>query len=184
MAVFPCGGLEKLWGPPDRYAVPSPSSFRISTTPTFFPPGKRVVNKSCRPVGTVAARPSAIRQPGVVVFQPGTKDFRRETGPVFDVPTPGEFQVECPTPSFPHNATGLRTAKLIKGSRLVGRDGRSTRAIRGPHAEEVSASIWDFFWRERPNNSREAGFCLGDLADKRTFSQGRFGPTWPTAFWA
>ena len=113
------------------------ASSRISTTPTCSW-GSVSANKPSRPAGTSAASASATASLACVATW--HEDFREDLARI-DVPTlviHGDADRILPI-----TAAGLRTAKLIKGARLlVVKDG--PHCVTWTHAEEVNAELLSF----------------------------------------
>jgi non-heme chloroperoxidase len=135
-------GIEKAVAA-DRYAFFTEFFKNFYNTDVFL--GKRVSEQAVQASWNVAASASATASLACVATW--HEDFRADLGRI-DVPTL-VLQGDADR-ILPITATGLRTAKLIKGSRqLVVKDG--PHCVTWTHAEEVNAALVRF---------------LGETADK------------------
>jgi pimeloyl-ACP methyl ester carboxylesterase len=129
-------GIEKAVAA-DRYAFFTEFFKNFYNTDVFL--GKRVSEQVVQASWNVAASASAIAS--LACVPTWHEDFRENLARI-DVPT---LVIQGDADRIlPITVTGLRTAKLIKGSRLVVvKDG--PHCITWTHAEEVNAALVSFF---------------------------------------
>jgi non-heme chloroperoxidase len=140
-------GIEKAVAA-DRYAFFTEFFKNFYNTDVFL--GKRVSEQVVQGSWNVAASASATAS--LACVPTWHEDFREDLARI-DVPT---LVIQGDADRIlPITATGLRTAKLIKGSRLVVvKDG--PHCITWTHAEEVNAALVSFFG-ETADRSRKQG---------------------------
>ena len=139
-------GSRKRWPPTAMHS--SAASFRISTTPTYSWESVSA-SKSIQASWNVAAGASATASLACVAAW--HEDFRGDLARI-DVPT---LVIQGDADRIlPITATGLRTAKFIKGARqVVVKDG--PHCIPWTHAEEVNAELLSFLGRKTGHLQQE-----------------------------
>jgi non-heme chloroperoxidase len=140
-------GIEKAVAA-DRYAFFTEFFKNFYNTDVFL--GKRVSEQAVQASWNVAASASATAS--LACVPTWHEDFREDLARI-DVPT---LVIQGDTDRIlPITATGLRTAKLIKGARqLVVKDG--PHCITWTHAEEVNAELLNFLGKKAGKSHTEA----------------------------